>query len=117
MLPGTAEFVVCGSTVDGDVFREPGWAEQLCKTLGRSGALDPQLYSAHVRPVVIAGIAAVVVRDSLKLADEEAFEMVRRFVAEHHLQVRAGRGSRDAEEGELPPEVGHERRSPANNAW
>ena len=117
MLPGVAEFVVCGITVDGEVFRQPGWAEQLCDRLASTGTQDPRIYSVHVRPVTTGGVAAVVVRVSLKLVDENAFEMIKQFVADHHLQVRAGRGSRDAEENEPNPEIGEERRSPANNNW
>jgi hypothetical protein len=107
--------VVCGVTVDGEVLRQPGWAEQLCDRLHTTGAMDPQLYGAHVRPVTIEGVAAVVVRVSLQLVDEKAFEMIKQYVADHRLQVRAGRGSRDAEEAEPNLLAGRERRSPDNN--
>jgi len=117
MLPGVAEFVVCGITVDGEVFRQPGWVEQLCDSLNTTGMPCPQPYSAYVRPVMIGGTAAVVVRVSLQMVDKKAFETIKHFVAEHRLQVRAGRGSRDAEGNETSLVVAKERRSQNNNDW
>jgi hypothetical protein len=117
MLPGVAEFVVQGITVDGEVFQPPEWARQLC---GKLGTTDPEgryLYASYVRPVEIDGVAAVVVRVALQLVDENAFEMIKQFVAEHRLQVRAGRGSRDAEETGKHPVFDPERRIPKNNDW
>lgn len=116
MLPGVAEFVVQGITVDGELFQPPEWAEQLCSRLGTTGP-DGRHYSSHVRPVMVDGVQSVVVRLSLKLVDEKAFEMIKQFVAEHRLQVRAGRGSRDAEGAEPHLVVEQERRSPNNNDW
>ncbi|OIR13890.1 hypothetical protein GALL_50260 [mine drainage metagenome] len=117
MLPGAAEFVVYGKTVDGQVFQQPQWAEQLCSKLGAADADGQSPYAAHVRPVLIDGVPALVVRLSLQLVDEPAFEKIKHFVAEHHLQVRAGRGSRDAEAMEAYLAAGQERRSPQNNGW
>lgn len=117
MLPGVAEFVVYGMTVDGGLFQPPQWAERLCNMLGTTGPDGRALYSSHVRPVMIGGVAAVVVRVSLQLVDEKAFETIKQYVAEHRLQVRAGRGSRDAEAIEPNLAGGQERRSPENNNW
>ncbi len=117
MLPGVAEFVVQGITVDGKVFERPEWAEQLCSLLGTTGPDGRALYSAYVRPVVIEGVSSVVVRVGLQLVDEKAFDMIKRFIAENRLQVRAGRGSRDAEATGTHPVFHPERRSPGNNNW
>jgi hypothetical protein len=117
MLPGVAEFVVQGITIDGEVFQPPEWAEQLCNKLGKTSPDGRLLYSSYVRPVTIEGVASVVVRVSLQLADETAFEMIKQFVTENRLQVRAGRGSRDAEAAEPHLETGQERRFPKNNNW
>jgi hypothetical protein len=117
MLPGVAEFVVQGITVDGELFQQPEWAEHLCNMLGTTGPDGRLLYSSYVRPVMVEGVAAVVVRVSLQVVDEKAFEMIKQFVAEHRLQVRAGRGSRDAEATGTHPVIGHERRAPKNNGW
>jgi hypothetical protein len=116
MLPGVAEFVVQGITVDGELFQPPDWAQQLCSKLETTGTAGLP-YSSYVRPVMVNGVAAVVVRVSLQLADEKAFEKIKRFVAEHRLLVRAGRGSRDAESTESHSVYVQERRSPKNNNW
>ncbi|ADE11264.1 DUF3579 domain-containing protein [Sideroxydans lithotrophicus] len=116
MLPGVAEFVVQGITVDGEVLQPPEWAEQLCSSLGKADP-DGRVYASHARPMVVNGVQSVVVRLSLKLVDENAFETIKQFVTEHRLQVRAGRGSRDAEGAESHLVVEQERRSPKNNDW
>ena len=112
MLPGVAEFVIQGVTVDGEAFQRPGWAQELCARLGTDADGQP-LYPSFVHAVKVGGMDAVVVRVSLQLVDEKAFEAIKQFVAEHRLQVRAGRGSRDAESAAHVPE----RRSPENNDW
>jgi hypothetical protein len=117
MLPEVAEFVIQGITVDGDVFQSPDWSVQLCNMLGTTGSDGRLLYSSYIRPVMIEGVASVVVRNSLKLVDEKAFQLIKQFVADNGLQVRAGRGSRDAEETGLHPVIGQERRVPKNNGW
>lgn len=117
MLPGVAEFVVYGITVDGEVFQQPDWAEKLCNSLGTTGPDGRLLYSSHVYPVKVDGVLSVVVRVSLQVVDEKAFETIKQFVAEHRLQVRAGRGSRDAEVTGKYPVFVEERRSPKNNNW
>ncbi len=117
MLPEVAEFVVQGITIDGEVFQQPGWAAQLCNSLGTASPDGRLPYSSYVRPVMAEGVPSVVVRVSLQQVDEKAFEMIRQFVTENRLQIRAGRGSRDAEAAESHPVIGHERRSSKNNIW
>jgi hypothetical protein len=116
MLPGVAEFVVQGITVEGEVFQPPEWPQQLCNMLGKT-CPDGQLHSSYVHPVMVDGVAAVVVRVALQVVDEKAFEIIKQFVAEHRLLVRAGRGSRDAEANGVHPVFTQERRSPKNNDW
>lgn len=117
MLPGVAEFVVQGITVEGEVFQHPDWAEQLCGMLGTTGPDGRLLYSSYVRPEMVDGVKSVVVRVALQVVDEKAFERIKQFVAEHRLQVRAGRGSRDAEQTGKYPVFDPERRDPRNNPW
>ncbi len=117
MLPGVAEFVIQGVTVDGEVFQPAEWTEQLCSMLGTTGPDGRLLYSSYVRPVMAEGMPSVVVRVALQLVDEKAFEMIKRFVSENRLRVRAGRGSRDAEQTGTHPAIKQERRSPQNNNW
>jgi hypothetical protein len=117
MLPGVAEFVVQGITVDGEVFQPPEWAQQLCDEIGTTTPDGRAPYSSCVHPVKINGVAALVVRVALQVVDEKAFETIRQFVAEHRLQVRAGRGSRDTEATGKHKAYVPERRSPKNNNW
>ncbi len=52
MLTGVAEFVVQGITVEGKMFWQPDWAQQLCDTLGTT-AKNGMPYSSYLHPVVI----------------------------------------------------------------
>jgi hypothetical protein len=117
MLPGVGEFVVQGITVEGELFHEPGWAAKLCHLHGTTGSDGRPRHSSYVRPVVVDGVVSVVVRESLETVDPKAFATIRQFVAEHRLQVRAGRGSRDAEVTGAYSVYNPERRSPGNNNW
>lgn len=117
MLPGVGEFVVQGVTVDGEVFHQPGWAELLCSLPGTTGTDGRPRYSSYVRPAVSNGVVSVVVRVSLETVDPKAFAAIKQFVTDHRLQVRAGRGSRDAEVTGAYPVFDPERRSPENNKW
>jgi hypothetical protein len=117
MFPGVAEFVVHGITVDGEIFQPQEWGQQLCNKLGSTATDGRPRYSSYVRPVKVDGVACVVVRESLETVDEKAFRMIKQFVTEHRLQVRAGRGSRDAEVTGKHPVFDPERRFPKNNNW
>lgn len=117
MLSEAAEFVIQGITVEGDIFQPADWAERLCDLLARTGADGRKTYSSYVRPVVTEGIKSVVVRVALQSADPEAFDMIRRYIAENRLMVRSGRGSRDAEATGPHPVIGKERRDPSRNIW
>jgi hypothetical protein len=117
MLPGVGEFVVQGITVDGEVFQQSGWAGKLCNLPEISGTDGRPHCSSYVRPVVVNGVVSVVVRESLETVDPKAFAAIKQFVAENRLQVRAGRGSRDAEVTGAYPVYDPERRSPKNNNW
>jgi hypothetical protein len=117
MLPGIAEFVIHGITLEGEVFQPPEWAEQFCDMLGKTSADGRVLYTSYVRPAMLDGVAAVVVLDSLQVADGKAFEMIKQYVSEHRLQVRAGRGSRDTEVTGKFPVLESEPHPPRNNGW
>jgi len=117
MLSEAVEFVIQGKTVEGGIFQPADWAERLCDSLANKGADGRKMYSSFVHPIVTEGIKAVVVRVALQKADPEAFDMIKQYIAENHLMVRSGRGSRDAESGEPPPAIGRERRDPSRNIW
>ena len=110
MLSEVAEFVVQGITVEGDVFQPPDWAERLCDLLSRTGADGRKAYPSYARPMMIGGVNSLVVRTSLQKDNAQAFELIKRFIAENRLAVRSGRGSRDAENTGPLPVIGRERR-------
>ena len=115
MLSEVAEFVVQGITVEGDVFQPPDWAERLCDTL--PGAGGGKACSSLVRPMMIGGVNSLVVRTSLQKDNAQAFELIKRFIAEHRLAMRSGRGSRDAENTGPLPIIGMERRNSNRSNW
>jgi len=117
MLSEAAELVIQGKTVEGNIFQPADWAERLCDSLAKKGADGRKMHSSFVHPIVTEGIKAVVVRVALQKTDPEAFDMIKRYIAENRLMVRSGRGSRDAESGEPPPTIGKERRNPSHNIW
>lgn len=117
MLSGVSEFVIQGITVRGELFLQPDWASNLCNMLGTVGSDGRMLYSSYARPIMAEGVPCVVVRASLQHVDPKAFEMVRKFVVEHNLKVRSGRGGHDAEATGPHPVLGVERRDPKRNGW
>ncbi len=115
--PDLAEFVIQGVNKEGVVFRPSNWWERLSDMLSTTGKDGRIVYSSYLRPMVIQGVPSVVVRFSLEKADPHAFELVRQFVANNHLIVRAGRNRADAGATGLFPTISMERRSPQNNGW
>jgi len=117
MLSSVSEFVIQGITEGGELFLQENWAANLCNMMATVGSDGRVIYSSYARPVMIGGVQSVVVRVSLQQVDAKAFEMIKQFVAEHHLKVRSGRGSRDAEATGPHPVLGVERRDPSRNRW
>jgi hypothetical protein len=115
MLTDIAEFVVQGTTLEGNAFQPPDWAERLCDSLSGVKAAKGNVFPGYVRPIVPGGIASLVVQVSLKRDCPEAFDRIKKFIAENRLVVRSGRGSRDAEHtGPLTVFAG-ERRKPEDD--
>ncbi|MBI5659082.1 MAG: DUF3579 domain-containing protein [Nitrosomonadales bacterium] len=116
MLSDVAEFVVQGITVDGDTFQPPDWAERLCGSLSGVEVGRGKVFPAYVRPITSGGNASLVVQVSLQRDNPDAFDLIKRFIAENRLVVRSGRGSRDAEHtGPLTVFAG-ERRLPGHDS-
>jgi hypothetical protein len=115
--PGIVEFVILGTTADGVLFQPTGWSVGLCNMLATVGSDGRMVYSSYARPIIVEGISAVVVRASLQKVDPAAFELVKRFVSENRLKVRAGRGGRDAEATGPHPVLGMERRRTGPSGW
>ena len=57
------------------------------------------------------------VRIALKNVNPEAFGIIKRYISDNGLMVRAGRGSRDSEGAAHILPVGKERRDPNRNQW
>ena len=112
---GLAEFVVQGITTEGNKFQPEDWAEQLLDKL--AGDRPAVKYASYLRADVIGTVKSLVVRSALKEVDPLAFNMIRQFVADNHLMVRAGRGVIDAEGTGPQRAIDQERRDPKRNAW
>lgn len=117
MQPDVAEFVVQGVTVEGEALQPTNWLERLYESLSKIETVSRKTYSSYTRPVLREGIKSLVVRVSLQEADPDAFELIKQFVAENHLMVRSGRGSRDAETTGPYTAIDKERRDPKRNNW
>jgi len=116
-LSGIAEFLILGVTTDGEVFQPTSWAAGLCNMLATVGSDGRSNSSLYARPIMVEGVAAIVVRSSLKKVDPAAFETITHFVADNHLKIRAGRGSMDAEGTGPHPVYGAERRRQGPGGW
>lgn len=118
MLSKVAEFVIQGVTVEGTPLQSTDWAERLCDSLSRSGADGRKIHPSYVRPMVIDGAKCVVVRASLRKDNAEAFELIKRYIVENRLMIRAGRGGGDyIETTGAHQAFGRERRNPDNDKW
>ncbi len=116
MLSDVVEFVVQGLTLEGKIFEPADWAERLRDTLSAVGSAGSMDCSAYVWPVKSAGEVSLVVRISLKEANPQAFKLIKKYISDHGLMVRAGRRSRDAEAiGKyLAMSMSRERRDPSH---
>jgi hypothetical protein len=113
-----AEFVIEGITSDGIVFQSTDWAERLCDSLTRSGADGRKVHPSYACPLVIEGVKCVVVRATLRKDNTTAFELIKRYVVENRLRVRAGRGGGDYIESTIIiPAYGTDRRDQNNDSW
>ena len=117
MLSDVAELVVQGITLEGETFEPADWAERLRDSLSSMGLAKNQNYSSYVRPVLSEGIKCLVVRTSLEAASIQAFKLIKQYIADNRLMVRAGRGSRDSEGAAHILPAGKERRDPSRNQW
>ena len=117
MLSDVAEFVVQGITVEGEIFEPADWAERLRDSLPKTGPNGAMDYSAYVRADIIEGDVSLVVRIALKNVHPEAFSIIKRYISDNGLMVRAGRGSRDSEGTGKYLAFGKDRRDPRRNNW
>lgn len=109
-MPFGGDFVVQGRTMEGLVFQPQNWAEQLCAEIAQTREGRGAASLAFVHPVAIDGISSLVVLEALKETDAQAFDMIRQFIVDHHLMVRAGRGGAYIETTGAFPVIGRDRR-------
>jgi len=117
MLSDVAEFVVQGITIEGGIFEPSDWAERLRVSLPEAGSSGSMDYSSYVRTDIIEGDVSLVVRIALKDVNPEAFGIIKRYISDNGLMVRAGRGSRDSERTGKYLAFGKDRRDPRRNNW
>ncbi|UGQ47490.1 DUF3579 domain-containing protein [Massilia endophytica] len=88
-----SEFFILGLTTDGRQFRPSDWAERLCGVMScfrpeGSGGRNAHLqYSPLVRPIMINGVRAVVVSETLREVEPMAYNFVVNFAKDNKLQV------------------------------
>jgi hypothetical protein len=88
-----SEFFILGLTTDGKQFRPSDWAERLCGVMScfrpeGSGGRNAHLqYSPLVRPIMINGVRAVVVSETLREIEPMAYNFVVEFAKDNKLQV------------------------------
>ncbi len=116
-MPFEGDFVVQGMTMEGEVFQPQDWAQTLCNEIEKAAKNGRSAYPAYVHPVLIGGVPSLVVLSVVKDAHPRVFEMIKAYIAEHHLVVRAGRGGVYIETTGVFPAFGKERRDPSRNNW
>jgi hypothetical protein len=90
-----SEFFILGLTTDGKQFRPSDWAERLCGVMScfrpegsGSGGRNAHLqFSPLVRPIMINGVRAVVVSETLRQIEPMAYNFVVEFAKDNKLQV------------------------------
>lgn len=87
------EFFILGVNSHGKQFRPSDWAERLCGVMscfrpeGTGGRHAHLQFSPYVRPTVVDGVKAVVVKYALKEIEPLAFHFVVEFAKDNDLQV------------------------------
>lgn len=87
------EFFILGLTSNGRQFRPSDWAERLCGVMscfqpeGTGGRHAHLQFSPYVRPTMLNGVKAVLVKNALKELDALAYHFVVNFAKDNDLQV------------------------------
>lgn len=87
------EFFILGLTSNGRQFRPSDWAERLCGVMscfqpeGSGGRHAHLQFSPYVRPTMLNGVKAVLVKNALKDLDALAYHFVVNFAKDNDLQV------------------------------
>jgi hypothetical protein len=87
------EFFILGLTSNGRQFRPSDWAERLCGVMscfqpeGTGGRHAHLQFSPYVRPTMLNGVKAVLVKNALKDLDALAYHFVVNFAKDNDLQI------------------------------
>ncbi len=87
------ESFILGITSNGKQFRPSDWAERLCGVMscfrpdGAGGPNAHLQFSPYVRPTIVNGVKAVVVKHQLKGFEPLAYHFVIDFAKDNDLQV------------------------------
>jgi hypothetical protein len=88
---GIVEFVIVGTTIDGNPFRPSDWAERLCGVMSAFGGDHRMAYSPFVHPITANGVRCVVVDARLESIEPMAYRFLLNFAKDNELQTRNGR--------------------------
>ncbi|TAM86651.1 MAG: DUF3579 domain-containing protein, partial [Candidimonas sp.] len=86
------QYIIHGTTLEGQRFRPSDWAERLAGVMsqfrpaGSSGG-EPLTYSPYVVPVVLGGVRCVVVDHRLRALEPLAWKFVVDFAADNRLRT------------------------------
>ena len=85
------EFVIMGTTQDGNTFRPSDWAERLAGCMSSFGGDGRLGYSPFCFPITSAGVRCVVVDIRLKEWELMAYTFLLNFARDNNLKTRPGR--------------------------
>jgi hypothetical protein len=85
------EFVIQGTTEEGQTFRPSDWAERLCGVMAAFGSDQHLAYSPYVHPITSNGVRCVVVDSRLEGLEPMAYRFLLNFAKDNDLKVRPGR--------------------------
>ena len=85
------EFVILGTTLEGQPFRPSDWAERLCGVMSAFGGDHRMQYSPFVHPITASGVRCVVVDKRLESIEPMAYRFLLSFAKDNELRVREGR--------------------------
>jgi Protein of unknown function (DUF3579) len=91
MAAESLEFVIVGTTQDGQVFRPSDWAERLAGCMSSFGGDGRLGYSPYCFPITSAGVRCVVVDIRLKDLEPMAHKFLLNFARDNDLKSRPGR--------------------------
>lgn len=85
------EIVIMGLTQAGKPFRPSDWAERLAGVFSMMGEDRRMLYSAHVQPVLRAGVRCLAINSELERQSPSIYQFLMEFARANDLQITTGR--------------------------